>query len=303
MESIIILVGFLGAGKTTLLRRLIETLATESRPPYVILNDYLNADLDAQRLAADGLAGPVNALTGSCICCDGIGELRSAVNAIPERDRGITLIEANGTTDAAMLMGFLGVGLDERFLPPVQVSVVDVRNWQQRGIHNELEAEQVKVASVVLLTHLDGVAAERIAEVKDSVRTLNPLAPIESHAELGTVLSPSLKPVAGAGSTLEHEKTHWSSCSVDLPDLPDAACIGAICNALPSTVLRIKGCTRVGNDEGYTYFERCPDGQVYLRPYRGSPVTGAKLLAVGPGSDPQLLRDAVAAGLGAVARH
>ena len=144
MESIIILVGFLGAGKTTLLRRLIETLATESRPPYVILNDYLNADLDAQRLAADGLAGPVNALTGSCICCDGIGELRSAVNAIPERDRGITLIEANGTTDAAMLMGFLGVGLDERFLPPVQVSLVDVRNWQQRGIHNELEAEQVR---------------------------------------------------------------------------------------------------------------------------------------------------------------
>ena len=37
------------------------------------------------------------------------------------------------------------------------------------------------------------------------------------------------------------------------------------------------------------YFERCPDGEIYVRPYRGEPDTGAKLLTIGPGSDKPLL--------------
>jgi hypothetical protein len=53
--------------------------------------------------------------------------------------------------------------------------------------------------------------------------------------------------------------------------------------------MRIKGCTKVAGEPHYTYFERCPDGEVYVRPYRGEPDTGAKLLTIGPGSDQQLL--------------
>ena len=145
MEPIVTIVGFLGAGKTTLLKHLAVTLQNDGWDPYVILNDYADAELDAQQLAESLSTGTVRALTGSCICCDGIDELRSSVNAIPPRDKGITLIEANGTSDACTLMGFLGVGLDDRFLPPVQVSVVDVKNWQNRGYLNDLEAEQVAV--------------------------------------------------------------------------------------------------------------------------------------------------------------
>ena len=63
-------------------------------------------------------------------------------------------------------MGFLGVGLHPRFEPPVQISVVDAKNWQRRarGLsdvlgtdHNELEANQVQVSSLVVLTHLERV--------------------------------------------------------------------------------------------------------------------------------------------------
>jgi len=51
MEPIIAIVGFLGAGKTTLLKHLTNSFISVGWNPYVILNDYENAFLDAQQLA------------------------------------------------------------------------------------------------------------------------------------------------------------------------------------------------------------------------------------------------------------
>ncbi|MEL7006178.1 MAG: GTP-binding protein [Bacteroidota bacterium] len=136
MEAIITVVGFLGAGKTTLLKQLMTSYLNDDWNPFIILNDYENANLDAQQLMPQMDSKQVMPLSGSCICCSGIEELRSFINMIPERKNGITLIEANGTSDACSLMGFLGVGLNERFLPPIQVSVVDVKNWQKRRYLN-----------------------------------------------------------------------------------------------------------------------------------------------------------------------
>ena len=144
MEKIITIVGFLGAGKTSLLGHLIAQYIDADWKPFVILNDYENAYFDVQQLSAKIDPRSIKALNGSCICCSGITELRDCVNRIPERNQGITLIEANGTSDACELMSFLGVGINDRFLPPVQISVVDLKNWQKRGLHNELEANQVK---------------------------------------------------------------------------------------------------------------------------------------------------------------
>ena len=62
-------------------------------------------------------------------------------------------------------MTFLGVGLHKRFLPPIQISMVDVKNWQQRGEHNKLEANQIQVSSVLVLTHLKNVHSNRKTQV------------------------------------------------------------------------------------------------------------------------------------------
>ncbi len=161
MEAIITIVGFLGAGKTTLLKHLSTSYVANHWSPYVILNDYENAYLDAQQLSEQIEPKWITGLSGSCICCSGIHELRDSVNRIPERKNGITLIEANGTSDACSLMGFLGIGINDRFLPPIQVSGVDVKNWQKRGEHNELEANQIQVSSLIVLTHLENESAVR----------------------------------------------------------------------------------------------------------------------------------------------
>ncbi|MFH6954911.1 GTP-binding protein [Pseudoalteromonas sp. XMcav1-K] len=289
MEAIIVIVGFLGAGKTTLLKKLVDNALAQFWQPFIVLNDYETAELDIAQLSDKLDKQWLKALSGSCICCSGISELRDSVNRIPERKNGITFIEANGTTDACSLMGFLGVGIDERFLPPVQISVVDVKNWQLRGEHNELEANQIQVSSILVLTHESGIDSARIEAVKTQLQALNPSAKIIRADELNITQLPEVAPSENSATKLDHHKAHWASSSADLPHLPDYLSVKDICDALPSTILRIKGCTTIADEPHYVYFERCPDGEVYVRPYRGKPDTGTKLLTIGPGSDKTLL--------------
>lgn len=301
MEAIITIVGFLGAGKTTLLKYLITHFTAEGWKPYVVLNDYENANMDAQQFRDQMDLKSIKPLNGSCICCSGIVELRETVNRIPKRANGVTLIEANGTSDACSLMEFLGVGINERFLPPVQVSVVDVKNWQKRGEHNALEANQIQVSSLLVLTHLESVTPERKAEVTAALKVINPLATVVNMADLDVSLLPKLLPIQHTPDRLDHLKAHWASASVDLPNLPDAKSIHTICNALPEGILRVKGCTKIAQDAHYTYFERKPDGDVLIRRFNGVPITGAKLLSIGLGSSPDALERAIKQGLETVA--
>ncbi len=283
MEAIITVVGFLGAGKTTLLKHLMISYLDKGWQPFIILNDYENANIDAQQFIQHLEPKQVSALSGSCICCGGIMELRNIVNRIPERPNGITLIEANGTSDACSLMSFLGVGLNERFLPPVQISVVDAKNWQKRGEHNELEANQVQVSSLIVLTHTENIPLERLNFVVDELKKFNPLAEIINYDEIDVSLIPKLSPSKNTPQKFEHLKSHWSSCAANLPNLPTLDCIYDICNSIPKSVLRVKGFTRIGNEKKYTYFERTPDGEVTVKPFNGIPVTEPKLLIIGQG--------------------
>ena len=263
----------------------------------MILNDYENAYLDAQQLDSRINSKGLKPLNGSCICCSGISELRDYVNRIPERENGITLIEANGTTDACELMSFLSVGINERFLPPVQISVVDVKNWQDRALYNELESSQVQVASLIVLNRIEVVSEERINLITQELKKLNPTARILMVDELDILHLPELSPSDNKAAEFDHKKAHWASCSIDLPDFPDAQCIRDICNALPDSLLRVKGFTSIAGQPFNTYFERTPDGEVQTRPFNGTSLTNPKLLIVGPGSDPEFLTNVVAKAL------
>ena len=293
MEAIITIVGFLGSGKTTLLKYLTNSYIAKGWNPYIILNDYENAGLDVQQFIDCVVPNQIKALNGSCICCSGINELREFVNRIPERNNGITLIEANGTSDACSLMSFLGVGVNGRFLPPVQISVVDAKNWQNRGEHNELEANQIQVSSLIVLTHIENLKQERLNFVINDIQKINPQAEIINMNDINISLIPKLSPSKNEFKKLEHLKAHWSSASVDLPNLANTNTIYDICNAIPKSILRVKGCTQINNEINFTYFERTPDGKIFVRPFNGEPTTGSKLLTIGPGSSPELLKKVI----------
>ena len=292
-ESVITLVGFLGAGKTTLLKYLELAISANGGSPYIILNDYENAQLDAQQFADQIKNDRIKSLSGSCVCCTGLHVLREYVNDIPERKGGVTLIEANGTTDAVSLAGFLGTGLKDRFLPPVQFSVVDVVNWQRRGEHNELEANQIQLSSLIVLTHLENASVDRIAEVKASVRSINSKAKLVRIGEIDISTLAAFRPVDNTVEQIDHLKTHWASCSVSLPVFPNRNCIDILCSKIPRSILRVKACVQIRGEEGFTYFERTPDGKHSIRPLYGVPPMGPTLLTVGLGSDADFLKRSI----------
>ncbi|CAM1373544.1 GTP-binding protein [Tenacibaculum xiamenense] len=296
-EAIIVLVGFLGAGKTTLLKHLVSDYLNEGWNPFLILNDYENAHLDIQQFKEHMDSTWIKALSGSCICCSGIHALRDFVNNIPSREKGITLIEANGTTDACALSEFLGVGIEDRFLPPVQISVVDVKNWQKRGENNELERNQIQVSSLIVLTHTENASPERKKIVIDEVKKINPNAKIVNIDDLEVTKLPQLLPLNSIPEKMDHHKAHWASCSIDLPQLPNIKSIDLICKAIPKSILRVKGCVQIEGGETFTYFERTPDGEAYIRPFNGIPTMGSKLLTVGLGSEISLLEKIIASSI------
>ena len=286
MEQIITIVGFLGAGKTTLLKQLVKDCLQQKRQPYVILNDYENANIDAAQFLEFLDCNQIKAMSGSCICCSGLSELRSLVNTIPTRDRAITFIEANGTTDACDFMEFLGLGLNENFSPPIQIAVVDARLWQKRGIHNELESNQVQVASLIVLNHTEAVDTGRLAEVKSALLELNPFASVMLFSVINANTLDELTSIDSEPNKIEHQKFHWASCSVDLPDQIFSEKLAQILESLPDGIIRAKGCTRLDKDSFYSHIECTPSGEVFVRRYNGQPRTGPKLVTVGPGSDP-----------------
>lgn len=293
MEAIVVIVGFLGAGKTTLLKQVVKSYVDKKWNPFMILNDYENAEIDAKDFLSFLDEKQINTLSGSCICCSGVKDLIAQVNSVPPREKGITLIEANGTTDAVSLMGYLGGAMKEHFLPPVQIAVVDVRNWQKRGYNNELERNQVQVSSVIVLNFVDQVDILRLVEVEQDLQVANPQAIITHWDDLDMDSLPDLHPSENEAQKMEHHRAHWSSCTVDLPDPISKDRLHRIMDNLPDGILRVKGCVRVDGDELYSHFQKTPSGDMYMTQYDWAPNTGAKLLSIGPGSDPQALTDLI----------
>lgn len=293
-ENLIVLIGFLESGKTTFLKELTSNLIEKEYDPFIILNDYQNALLDIQWFSDKLTNNNAKALTGSCICCDGLNQLRDILNSPPARNRPLTIIEANGTTDSIDLMSHLSIGVHENYNPPIQISLVNAKTWQQKSQYNELESQQVQTASIILISHEDLVDKQRLEEVREQLRFLNPHAMILEKGlfKFEDILNSDSPAKDMTLRKHSHEKSHWSSCQIDLPEVIEEDQLRSFLQAIPDSIIRIKGCTKLAhNSEHFIYFERYLDKQISIRPFPGTPSFGAKLIAIGPGSEPLNLKN------------
>jgi G3E family GTPase len=326
---LVLIVGFLGAGKTTLLRDLLPLLEARGLDPFVIINDYANARVDASSLLKEGrIVKPIN---GNCICCDSVIELMNTLLEIPLSEKRIVLIEANGTTDPTSLIEHLLVNplLRQRFDPLLQVAVVDLLRWQKRHRHNDLERLQVETASHLLLTRQYSASEERIATVREDIEWLNPKAReihLESFAdELQQLAFQSRTCVTSDDSSshnLEkcqdhkhhdehgHEDEHdhhghshkdsrhqlshaFVGLEIDLPDPIKAAHLQRWLMSLPSDVLRVKGVVRLVEEPDCWYqFQRLEEfhGDAALFKLPQKPIVPACAVLIGVKLDESLIR-------------
>lgn len=311
----VLMVGFLGAGKTTFLRELLPLLEQRGLEPYVIINDYLNARVDASSLAeAEREVKPIN---GHCICCDSMQELITTLLDMPERPNRVVLIEANGTTDPFSLIEYLmaHTALRSRFSPLLQIGVADAMRWQKRSWHNDLEKLQIEAASHLVLTRHEKVTPKRLAKVRSEIEWLNPrcveVTPEQVAEELAGMVgrkavAPSLggftaAPQQGVSGVLttaapaqRHQLSHgFIAMQLDLPPRVAAAALMRWLKHLPSGVLRVKGVVELADVPGMHFvFQRVDDGgrEPTIFPLSSNPVVTQCAVLIGVRLDEEAIR-------------
>lgn len=275
---LVVVVGMLGAGKTTLIRELVEGLRSRGVAPSVILNDYVNAHVDAATIPR--AAAQVIPVAGACVCCGSRGELMAALEGAELGERSAMLVEANGTVDATELIEILVADpAASRYTLPLQVGVVDVRRWQARDWLDTLEAEQVRTAAFLALSRADDVTPARRRAVVQELRALSPRArPVDAgtlaQAIAALVDAPAAAPRRFGDRHGAHRhdagRHHFSALEIPLAAEVARPILEASLRALPPEVIRAKGVARMAGEGRWVYFERVDGpGSVRLRPVEG----------------------------------
>ena len=305
--------GFLGAGKTTVLRKLLPLLRAKRIPGHVIINDYGNAVFDAELLRDE--AASLEEVTGSCVCCESLDFLLAAVQQIRPTKPAVILVETNGTTDVPSLLEVLAMSRSTRHCtPPVQVAVVDADCWQQRGEVNDLEIEQVSTASYIVISWQDACSPERLADVRQQLRKINPrhreVTPDELATRLaGLSVASSLQVRAPTGlnlnlmgSTHPHHhhdedagRYHFSAMEVVLSPTLSREHVMACLSRLPPNVLRAKGMVCLEDEPESIFFAQkaSPHAPPTLMPLPRLKPPSSMLVFIGAALDQSMLRSHV----------
>jgi G3E family GTPase len=309
---LVLLVGFLGAGKTTFLQALAPALAAEGLQPSLLINDYQNARIDAERLR--GLTADIATLNGDCVCCGSRDELLAALENFEHRPGRALIIETNGTTDSEQLLETLAFAPAlKKFTPPVQLSIIDGQRWQRRFWHNALEREQASTATHLFISRTDTIDADRLEAVEKSLATLGiPAArttPAAFAKEIAT-LPDFEQPAEPQSHTHEtghphhhhHSEHHFASCEIPLPAEVSRASFERFLSSLPKEVLRAKGLVVLREEPGeFQIFQKVGhDGALHFFPIGQHPVLrDPTALFIGPRLSVEELREKLATELGA----
>ncbi|MBK1883761.1 GTP-binding protein [Luteolibacter pohnpeiensis] len=262
----VIVTGFLGAGKTTFLRELLPLLSDCARRPYVILNDFLNAEIDSATLK--GVVDEVHAISAGCVCCESSDALNRTLHAIRNEPPPIVFIEANGTTDPYPLIELVTLlpRHFQRFGPVLQVNIINEKRWQKRLLpwDRSLERAQAATASHILTNRSSAASLKQQLRLRTDLSKINPHAErvlsIPDFAKVIRALSQSAipQPELNLSAPIGHAHHHVAT-RIELPALREEDLIRWLVS-FPAHILRIKGAVRLINSEHEAcFFQRTDD--------------------------------------------
>ena len=207
-----VVAGFLGAGKTTFLRRTLRE-ADPSVRTMVLVNDFGALGIDGSLLSGRG--ADVVELPNGCICCSLRKDLaRQIQDTVARFAPQRLLIEPSGVANVAELLTVL----DQPTLRPLVrslrvLTVIDAASFLAdcARMREHFEA-QASLASMLIVNKADLASPAELQMVEDTLRALNPTAPIVP-ATYGVVDAAALAGVPARRPTM---------LAADSRDLPDA---------------------------------------------------------------------------------
>ncbi|MDG0789474.1 GTP-binding protein [Cohnella ginsengisoli] len=205
--QVYVLSGYLGSGKTTVLQKLLEGSKAKGWRTAVLMNEAGDVNLDGELLAKDV---PMAELLGGCICCSvkndlGVSLLQLARDHRPD----VIWIESTGVAQPLEMMDAVTeVSMYAKLELRGLITVVDARHLLDRlrlgaGKTLRLMREQIRGASLLLLSKTDLVGPGEAEEVRAQLREWNPSAAIEDivKGETGTDLLTMLPGAVGVGGS------------------------------------------------------------------------------------------------------
>lgn len=180
-----ILTGALGSGKTTLLNYILQE--NHGLRVAVIVNEFGEIPIDHHLVV--GTDEEVVELANGCICCTVREDLQQEIGKILQRpDRPeYLLVETTGLADPRpVAQTFLLDELCEQVRLDGIVTVVDASRFSENLQLSGTAVDQILAGDILLLNKTDLVTPEKIAEIQEEIRDLNPSARIlqTAHAKV-----------------------------------------------------------------------------------------------------------------------
>ena len=177
MTKIDIFSGFLGAGKTTLIKKLIAD-GFNGEKLVLIENEFGEIGIDGAFLKEAGIE--ITEMNSGCICCSLVGDFSEALKKVLEQfhpDR--ILIEPSGVGKLSDVKRAVSGVLNDDVVINSCIAVVDAKKARvYRKNFGEFYVNQIEAADCVILSRSQDVSEERLKEVLDMVRELNPEATV-----------------------------------------------------------------------------------------------------------------------------
>ncbi len=177
MTKIDIFSGFLGAGKTTLIKKMIAE-SFKGEQLVLIENEFGEIGIDGAFLQEAGIE--ITEMNSGCICCSLVGDFSKALKKVlaefhPDR----ILIEPSGVGKLSDIKAAVSGVLNDEVVINSCVAVVDAKKARvYRKNFGEFYVNQIESADCVVLSRSQDVSEERLKEVLDMVRELNPEATV-----------------------------------------------------------------------------------------------------------------------------
>ena len=177
MTKIDIFSGFLGAGKTTLIKKLIAD-GFNGEKLVLIETEFGEIGIDGAFLQEAGIE--ITEMNSGCICCSLVGDFSEALKKVLEQfhpDR--ILIEPSGVGKLSDVKRAVSGVLSDDVEISSCIAVVDAKKARvYRKNFGEFYVNQIEAADCVILSRSQDVSEERLNEVLDMVRELNPEATV-----------------------------------------------------------------------------------------------------------------------------
>ncbi len=215
MTKIDLFSGFLGAGKTTLIKKLIQE-GYKGEKLVLIENEFGEIGIDGSFLQDAGIT--VNEMNSGCICCSLVGDFSDALKKVlDEYSPDRILIEPSGVgklSDVIRAVKDLG---DERAELGRCCTVVDAKKCKMYMKNfGEFFNDQIYSATVIVLSHTDGVDEEKLNTCLELVRSQNESAVVITtpwDRLTGTQLLKAMEySLEKELEELVHETHHHSHC-------------------------------------------------------------------------------------------